>query len=513
MATITLPKGATEAQRRIGTPDEFRRIMSDPVYFVDQYCYTFDPLPRAEGHHLMPFRLYDFQKDTVTDIVNHIRQGRDLFIEKSRDMGISWIMAGVTAWFWNFDDGFQAVFGSRLEDAVDNNLPDSLFGKLDIILDNLPFEPEGYRKDKYRTRLRLINPANGNAIKGESSNPNWSRSGRYKLGFMDELAFWQDAAEAWGGAQDACSCVIAVTTPPSKPHFSKALRKSGIVEVKTLHWRQHPLKDEVWYAKEKDERLPEDLAREVDINWEGSITGRVYHEIDHCRMGDFPYMPQWPLYVSWDFGHDPDPMSIQWYQVNPENGRYRLIESFEKNKSLIDWFMPMFGHPFDSTFSYNAEENHFADTMGGMKRAIHFGDPAGRQGNAVSGKSIIERLNDFGIVVNCNTMANDLESRKSYARRMLMNLDINDTPNNRYFLECIKNARYPDVSENSSRITANDKPLHDWTSHHRSSMEYFSVNINYERVDPGDYVAGLTFNKVLSRVQSMQTDQHIIGNE
>ncbi len=36
----------------------------------------------------------------------------------------------------------------------------------------------------------------------------------------------------------------------------------------------------------------------------------------------------------------------------------------------------------------------------------------------------------------------------------------------------LQNARYPETKENSVRTTANDKPIHDWTSHYRTAVEY-----------------------------------------
>lgn len=490
--------------------EEMSRIMSDCAYFIDNYCVTFDPLPRANGHHLMPFKLYDFQKAEVPRLVNAIRNGHNLFYEKSRDMGISWLVLSVFDWFWNFEDGFQAILGSRKEDFVDNFLPDSLFGKLDILNDNFPFEPEGFVKREHRNRLKLLNPMNKNSIQGESSNPDWSRSGRYTVGLLDEIAFWDNAAEAWGAAQDSCSCIIGVTTPSKKPSFAKALRNSGIVEVVTLHWREHPLKDDAWYAHEKATRLPEDLAREVDINWEGSITGRVYPEINQVRMGNFPYRFDWPLFVSHDPGHKPDPHAIGYFQVDPETGRIRLIESGEFQGKIAEWFGPLFGYPISSDFVYTPDELLLIEKVSDWKRGTHMGDQAGRARNQVTGTSLYDEwMRLYEIYVQSNTKENDLQSRKEATQKVLMRLDINDTVRNRYFYECIKDARYPDISDNSNRITANDKPIHDWTSHLRTMLEYFSVGFDMQSTPEPD-VAGTTFAKALSSIQSNYSTEDII---
>jgi len=143
------------------------------------------------------------------------------------------------------------------------------------------------------------------------------------------------------------------------------------------------------------------------------------------------------------------------------------------------------------------------------KRGSHVGDQAGRRTNETNGESVYSRLSDNGIHVTSNTKANDLDTRKRYARRVLSAIDVNDTPGTRYFLECVKSARYPDLSETSNRVTPNAVPIHDWTSHMRTMLEYFAVNVDIERDpekdDPGDG----TFLAALAAVQSMHTSEDI----
>lgn len=481
----------------IFTMEEFDRARTDPVFFVTNFCKTYDP--RVPPHDLS-FELYDFQREYIVWLVEHIEKGKDCFTEKSRDMGVSWMVLSVLLWFWLFKPGSQILVGSRKEDLVDNGTLDSLFGKLDYLIKLLPFKPEEWDRRKCRTYMKLVHPTNKNVIKGESANKEFSRQGRYKAIFFDEGAFWDSIDTAWTAAGDAAECRILVTTPPKQPNFAKYLRNSGKVEVKSLHWRLHPLKDEDWYAKQRERRTSEEIAQELDINWEGAITGRVYPEVDRVRVAEFPYRPDWPLYVSHDFGHHPDPHSIGWFQVNPSNGRTRLIETFERNDRIIDWYAPLFGHPINSNFPYTSEEIAFISLVGEWKRASHFGDPAGRAGNEVSGKSVIDRLAELQIYVQTNSKANDLESRKTETKHVLMQLDVNDTVNNRYFMECLRNARYPDRGPNSQSTVENVKPIHDWTSHMRTMLEYFAVNYVYskEEYEP----AGLTANRVLKRLQN-----------
>ncbi len=421
------------------------------------------------------------------------------------------MVLSVILWFWLFEPGFQALLGSRKEDLVDNGTLDSLFGKLRYMLYRLPFKPEGWSMRSNATYMKLANPVNGNVIKGESANAEFSRQGRYRVIVMDEGGFWENVQSAWTAAGDASPCRCLITTPPVRVNYTKYLRFSGKIDVKVLNWRLHPKKDETWFEEQKHRRTAQEIAQELENDWEGAITGRVYPEVGHVRVGDFPYRPDWPLYPTHDPGHHPDPHAIGWFQVDPESGRYRLIESFEVVNKIAEWFFPLFGLPIDSQFSYTPEELEFISKVSKWKRGQHFGDQYGRTTNQVTGSSVYDAFATVGIYINSNTKANDLESRKTAARKVLMNLDVNDTVNNRYFMECLKNARYPDLGEQSNRVTPNTAPIHDWTSHNRTVLEFFAVNIDWR---PNEYVPeGDTFLKALAEIQSnkQNLNDHIDG--
>lgn len=452
--------------------EKLRIAASDPVYFINEFCFTFDPRTKIKD---LPFKLYPYQEDTVRDIVNAIKNKEDLFIEKSRDMGISWLIACVLVWFWIFQKKFQSLIGSRKEDYVDNGLIDSLFGKIDYIIRKLPFIPEGF-SSKNRTYMKLESPVRGGTIKGESANDNFSRAGRYDCVVFDEIAFWQHQRQSWESAGDSSPCRIAITTPSPEPSYAKYLRNSGKTKVVTLHWKKHPLKDEEWYENEKKRRTDDEVARELDINWEGSLTGIVYKEINNSVMGDYPYMASNPVYTFWDFGRDG--MAIQWWQKNLSNGKWRIIDSYFNEDEILDYYMPLFNHPIDSKFKYRQEDLDTIERTKGLPKGTHFGDPDIKKRNLQTTLSNRDVLQGFGIYVQTNEKANDTNSRVTETKRLLQDgIEINDTPTNRFFLECIKNARWPHREDNSQSVTPIDKPIHDWTSHHRTALEYGAVNL------------------------------------
>ena len=263
-----------------------RKASKDPIYFINEFLWTFNP--KQEPYHFQ-FHLFPFQYDLVYQIKEAIETGNDEFIEKCREMGATYVVLAVFFWFWRFVEGSNFLLGSRKEDCVDNtkgeagevtNKEESLFGKLEYFINHLdPVAlPAGFIPRKHLTYMSLLNPENGNAISGESANPNFSRSSRYKAILLDEFAFWDNDSAAWGSTADTTRCRIVLTTPGIRPSKAKRLRfgqDGEKIHVTTLPYTLDPRKDDEWLRSERERRSAEDFAREIMINWEGSIEGRV----------------------------------------------------------------------------------------------------------------------------------------------------------------------------------------------------------------------------------------------
>ncbi len=485
---------------------ELRIAREDCKEFISLFCKTFDPRPDVIPHDI-DFDLYDYEEGYVDDLVSGIVNGGDLFVEKSRDMGVSWVTLAVLLWAWVNLDGFQALAGSRKEEYVDKTGDvSSLFGKLDYLIrtiKNPKLLPKGFDIAKHRTYMKLVNPENGNTIIGESSNKNFSRAGRYSVVFFDEFGFWPDARRSWQAAGDATKFRLAVTTPPDEPSYAKTLRFSDKIKVLTLHWKLHPKKDEDWYAYEKSRRNEEEVLHELDISWEYSSVGKPYPEINHVTLGQYAYDGTLPLYLSLDIGLDA--VSIGWYQPVRNSNYITLVDAYENYGKIIDWYTPFFGKDIDSKFTYTNDELEFIAKVKLWRGGIFYGDPSGKQKHIESNISAYQILQDnFGIYVQTNDAENDWPTRKDATKRLLSHLRINDTPGTRWFLECVSSARYPKREEETSQsVTPISKPVHDWTSHHRTQLEFFCVNYQSQTNDDVDsYVsqphAGVVRNQPLA---------------
>lgn len=447
------------------------------------YHYPFDPFP--------------FQHQLIDDLISAIENGHDIFVDKTREMGATYTVLGVLLWYWKYKDAANFLIGSRKEDIVDNvgkvaageasNKEESLFGKLDYMLNRIPLiaQPTGYDPQKHRKYMSLLNPELGNVIGGESANPNFSRGGRQKAILLDEFAFWDNDDAAWGSTGDTTNCRIVVTTPGIRPNTkAKRLRfgKDGEeIKVINLPYTLDPRKTPEWLERERKRRSREDFAREIMIDWEGSVAGVVYPEAKQREVGSYPYAPGWGLYASWDFGLDG--LALQLWQWNPHRGKLRLIDAQMIENQPIHWMFPFLGRPIDSHFNYSPEDIEAINRFKTYGKAIHYGDPdvvkraVGSKTMSSVALELADKTTGPGIYVQTATDSNDFTTRRDKLKVLLQRgIEVNDTPGTAKWLEAIDGARYPKRPDTSQATTAIVKPIHDWTSHHRTATEYLAVN-------------------------------------
>ncbi len=103
-----LLKAKEDREYRIAVRELFFR---DPLFAFNAFFYTFDP--RKRPFHHQPFCTYEFQDETILALVKQINAGEDIVLEKSRDMGCSWMIILVFLWFWlNPSGGADFLLGS-----------------------------------------------------------------------------------------------------------------------------------------------------------------------------------------------------------------------------------------------------------------------------------------------------------------------------------------------------------------------------------------------------------------
>lgn len=255
--------------------EELAHCAADPVYWVNTYCWTYDPrlLPADPN---IPFRLFPRQEEFLRWLEEREQGQEDGMAEKSRDMGLTYLCCAYALHGWLFRPGFSAGFGSRKLELVDRiGDPDCIFEKLRIMIRRLPawMMPAGFRADDHDNHCRLMNPATGATVTGEGGD-NIGRGGRKTIYFVDEAAFLEHPQTVEAALSQTTRCRIWVSTPngPGNPFATK--RFSGKIPVFTFHWKDDPRKGEAWYAAEVA-RLqdPVTVAQEIDIDYTASVEG------------------------------------------------------------------------------------------------------------------------------------------------------------------------------------------------------------------------------------------------
>lgn len=209
----------------------------DELFFVNTFLYVFEPREAV----VLPFITWPFQDETFIHMDKAIGK-TDMGVEKSRDMGISWMF--LTAFFYRWMFRSRQTFGlvSRTEDAVDKrDDPDTLMWKLDFHLDNLPY---WMRPDYERLRLSLKNNANNSVISGYAATGDVARGGRKTAFGFDEAASWNidDGFAAWASTQHVTNSRVMVSTPKGMAGiFAEQMKKKDAEMLKlSLHWSLHP---------------------------------------------------------------------------------------------------------------------------------------------------------------------------------------------------------------------------------------------------------------------------------
>lgn len=245
-----------------------------PVEFVNDWGMTFDPRLAEIGMPTMvPFILFPKQAEYILWLRDHWRNRKDGLVEKSRDMGVSWLCVAFAVWMWRFHPGTVIGFGSRKEEYVDKiGDPKSLFWKARQFIALMPIElrPRGYNEVKHAPHMRILNPANDSAIVGEAGD-NIGRGNRTSIYFKDESAFYEHAEAIDAALSQTTNCNIDVSTPngPGNPFYRKA--HGGKIDKFIFDWRDDPRKDDEWYRAQCAKHDPVIVAQEIDRNYEGSV--------------------------------------------------------------------------------------------------------------------------------------------------------------------------------------------------------------------------------------------------
>ena len=263
--------------------EELVKCGKDPKYFINNFARISHPM-----RGLIPFRLYNFQEDTIDDFNRH----RFNIILKARQLGVSTTCAAYVAWMMLFHrDKNVLVIATKLGTAA------NLVRKVKGIIKHLPqwMKISNIVVDN-RNSFEL---ANGSQIKASSTSGDAGRSEALTLLVIDEAAFVEGMDELWTGLYPTLSTggrCIALSTPNGVGnwfHKTYIEAESGFNDFKSaiLPWDIHPERDQEWFDKETRNMSRRQIAQELECNF--NMSGEtVFHPDDIKLMEEVAREPK-----------------------------------------------------------------------------------------------------------------------------------------------------------------------------------------------------------------------------
>jgi hypothetical protein len=261
---------------------EYQKCASDPIYFMKKYCMIQHPV-RGK----IPFHLFPFQERTLTEFKDH----RYNIVLKSRQTGISTLVAGFSLWKMLFNQDFNVLVIATKQEVAKN-----LVTKVRVMNQYLPSWLKQETVEDNKLSLRY---SNGSQIKATSAAGDAGRSEALSLLVFDEAAFIDKIEEIWISAQSTLSTggnAIILSTPNGVGNFFHKTwvgAEEGTNDFNTirLHWSVHPERGQAW--RDEQERLlgPKGAAQECDC--------------DFVSSGDTVIDPQLLMFYKESFCQDP----------------------------------------------------------------------------------------------------------------------------------------------------------------------------------------------------------------
>lgn len=217
--------------------EAWRLCARDPLWYANSFLWVYEPrIPEA-----LPFITWDYQDEAILMLHNAVGH-HDVYVEKSRDMGASWLTLFVLEHYWHFKDLSAFLVLSWKEDLVDKKAyPAALMWKFDFFHDP-KFVPRWLIPNIERTHLHCKNRDNGSTLDGDTTTSDSGRAGRFTAIIADEIAkMGRDGEQIWRATRDVTNSRFAITTPRGISNIAYRIKLSPIPTV-TLHWSRHPQK-------------------------------------------------------------------------------------------------------------------------------------------------------------------------------------------------------------------------------------------------------------------------------
>lgn len=288
--------------------------------------YRLDPFAHADDGHVtildletkrpVVFEPYAHQREFGEAWITTTKEGvefANLHEEKSRQMGMTWLLAYLVWWILNYHEAPGGVIHRKLGEVCDSGpTPDSFFGRVKYIHGGIP--------EEFQSPLRFIG-GNDPVIRvdgrplsyfvGEGATTDPTRGGTYAYFILEEAARtpWGELVHA--AVSRACpQGRVYNSTPFGKANVYYRLRQQKPADMLFLrhHWSRHPVYARGLHvaafapeAREPGRHAPQPTQEAADAANScslclGTIWGRTWSGRDPFTCHRYPGKPTSPWY-------------------------------------------------------------------------------------------------------------------------------------------------------------------------------------------------------------------------
>ena len=259
---------------------EYTKCMDNPLYFIESYIKI---VSLDEG--LVPFKLYDFQKD----MVGTFHKNLFTICKLPRQSGKSTTIIAYLLHYVLFNPNVNvAILANKAATARD------LLGRLQLAYEHLP---QWLQQGVMSWNKGSLELENGSKILASSTSASAVRGGSYNIIFLDEFAYVPSnvAEQFFSSVYPTISSgkttkVMIVSTPHGMNMFYKLWvdaenQRNSYIPIE-VHWSEVPGRDEEW----KKETIKNTSESQFNTEFECEFLGSINTLISPYKLKTLAYL-------------------------------------------------------------------------------------------------------------------------------------------------------------------------------------------------------------------------------
>ena len=258
---------------------EYKKCMDDPQYFVENYIMI---VSLDEG--LVPFKLYDFQKD----MIGTFHSNRFTICKLPRQSGKSTTIIAYLLHYVLFNPSVNvAILANKAATARD------LLGRLQLAYEH---RPKWLQQGVMSWNKGSLELENGSKILASSTSASAVRGGSYNIIFLDEFAYVPaNVAEQFFSSvyptisSGKTTKVMIVSTPHGMNMFYKLWvdaeeKRNEYIPIE-VHWSEVPGRDDAW----KEQTIKNTSEAQFNTEFECQFLGSIDTLIAPAKLRTLAY--------------------------------------------------------------------------------------------------------------------------------------------------------------------------------------------------------------------------------